>query len=117
MILKRSEVKEQFNCIGVSYCDLQNLLSKFNKTGVIVGSLGWRADVYHVNLSNWAIVTGYEPINNIPISDTKKRAIIDKYNKLALNQKIDYNNKKGWQEPYIKLLNRFIKEIQKNCKW
>lgn len=50
---------ERYFCISVGYCDLQNLLSREEKTGYTCGVYGWNANVY--TFGNWAIVTGYRP--------------------------------------------------------
>ena len=72
--LKRKDIKDSFYCIGVAYCDLQTLLRYEIKTGYTYSKYyGWRCDVYQFD--NWAICTGYEPIQNINIDDTTKHAI------------------------------------------
>lgn len=115
--LKRKEVKDSFYCVGVPYCDLQNLLTHYTKTGYIAGVYGWRCDVYQIGLSNWAICTGYDPIQNINIDDKKKRAIIKRYNDKAItiNNSTKYNNYTKAKRAYNNLLTSFIKAIQKEA--
>ena len=100
--LKKKAVKESFFCIPVCYCDLQYLLRKYTKTGFVSNRYGWACDVYQINMSSWAICTGYHPIDNINVDRTELNRIINKYNKIAANT----NN-----EAIDKLLNRFMKEV------
>lgn len=94
--LTKKQIKENYYCIGVAYCDLQYLLSYFNKLGYYAGVYGWRGDVYLIPGTNWAICTGYETIQNIKVDDKEKRKIIKFYNNKAMQygEKYKYDYKK-----------------------
>ena len=111
--IKEKEVKDNYFCVGVSYCDLQYLLRYFERIGYTAGAYGWKSDIYLVdNTENWIISTGYGPVQNIRIADDVKRKIIKKFN----NKAMQYNNKiksyEAQQKAAKKDLLKFLKEIK-----
>lgn len=53
----RKWVRDNFNCISVGYCDLQNLLHYVSPDYYTCGVYGWNFDVY--TFGDYAITTGY----------------------------------------------------------
>lgn len=117
--LKRKDLRNNYHCVGVAYCDLQYLLQYFNKLGYYAGVYGWRGDCYVFD--GFAICTGYEPIQTIKIDDAIKRKIIKKYNNKAQNYYSKYTFEKYGVKYYDKIkkqaekdLQRFLNEIKEN---
>lgn len=119
MELKQKQIKQNYNCVGVAYCDLQNLLRYFNKIGYYANVYGWRGDVYIVD--DFAICTGYQTIQTVKINDTVKRNIIKKYDIKASKYFDRFTIEKYGSKYFDKIknqakkdLNAFINEIKKN---
>lgn len=113
--LTRKEIKQNWFCIGVPYCDLQHLLSYFNKLGYYAGVYGWRGDVYVFD--SIALCTGYETIQTIAIDDKKKRQILKKYNEKASHyiERFNYDYKKIHNQAR-KDMERLLRDIKANTK-
>lgn len=74
--LKEKEVKENYKCYSIGYCEAQDLLSLEGANFYTAGVYGWNADIYI--FGNTAIVTGYRPFGESLDFD-----IVNKYNKKA----------------------------------
>lgn len=76
--LKEKEVKENYKCYSIGYCEAQDLLSLEGVNFYTAGVYGWNADIYI--FGNTAIVTGYRPFGESLDFD-----IVNKYNKKPMN--------------------------------
>ena len=74
--LKKKDLKENYKCYSIGYCEAQDLLSLEGSNYYTAGVYGWNADIYI--FENIAIVTGYRPFGESLDFD-----IVNKYNKKA----------------------------------
>ncbi len=67
--IARRELKENYRCVAVGYCDLQYLLRNCSPVAFNSGVYGWNYDVYTFEQysTNIAICTGYRGMPGIPI--------------------------------------------------
>lgn len=98
------EIKNNYYCIKVGYCDLQRLLSCENPTAYTCGTYGWNADVY--TFGDTAIVTGYRPFGEFSADYDTCR----KYEALAGNTDYDLNYEVK-RERLNNLIEQFIHEV------
>ena len=107
----RRELKENYRCVSVGYCDLQYLLRYCSPIAYNSGVYGWNYDVYTFEQysTNIAICTGYRNCPGIPVT----REIYCKYEEAA--KEIIYGD-----TPYQKvkeklddLIRGFLDEVEK----
>lgn len=116
--LKKKDVKERYYyIIPVSYCDLQYLLNRVNKTGYVARVEGWACDIFEgYDWGGVAISTGYAPICQNIERNKELYKIINKYNNKIRNQKKSHS-----RYYYMKQIDKFITEVLNNCsnygKW
>ena len=60
MKVTKKSVMENYKCIKVGYCKLDNLTRHLTPIVHTEGVYGWNADIYDVG-DGYAIVTGYRP--------------------------------------------------------
>lgn len=67
--IKIRELKENYRCVSVGYCDLQYLLRNCSPIAYNSGVYGWNYDVYTFEQysTNIAICTGYRGMPGIPV--------------------------------------------------
>ena len=98
----RKKLMQYYNCVGVGYCALQNLLNYFSPQYYNSGLYGWNFDAY--TFGDVAIITGYRNVPNY--ADYQ---IVQKYEKMAENLlKQNYEIRRSEAE---RLLNDFIREV------
>lgn len=112
--ITRKELKENYRCVSVGYCDLQYLLYYCSPIAYNSGVYGWNYDVYTFEQysTNIAICTGYRgmPGKNLYTAgiscrewDKKAQDIISKYQ--------CHDSDKGKKE-LEKLLKEFLDKLE-----
>ena len=109
--ITRRELKENYRCVSVGYCDLQYLLRNCSPIAYNSGIYGWNYDVYTFDSTDIAICTGYRNMpgrsleaNGISCRDWDKKAqnIINKWQYYEVQK-----------EELEKLLQEFLFVIEK----
>lgn len=95
--LKKKEVKENYKCYSIGYCEAQDLLSLEGANFYTAGVYGWNADVYI--FGNTAIITGYRPFGESLDFD-----IVNKYNKKAYEYRRANNQGYEVQKRHLQML-------------
>lgn len=95
--LKEKEVKENYECYSIGYCEAQDLLSLEGANFYTAGVYGWNADIYI--FGNTAIVTGYRPFGERLDLD-----IVNKYNKKAYEYRRATNQGYEVQKRHLQML-------------
>jgi len=109
----RKQIANNYDCIAVGYCELQNLLTYESPAFYTAGSYGWNFDAYLIRHNNKiiCITTGYRSmINNI---DHKSNyGITKKYEELA--EYIRFDSSREYEEKaqaMSELLHNYLDEI------
>ena len=90
-------------CVG--YCDLQYLLNYENPVAYTCGTYGWNSDIYSledITGYNACVVTGYRPFGNIASNYDINRKFEEKAEKIVLDYKRDFEERKQELKQLIK---------------
>ena len=92
--------------ICIPFADLQHLLNYTEPCAYTCGTMGWNADIYHIDL-NVAIVTGYRPFGNIKPDSKMVRDYDEIAKEIISDWDISVPRKK---EKLNILINQFVEE-------
>lgn len=106
----RKWVRNNFYCISVGYCDLQNLLHYVSPDYYTCGVYGWNFDVY--TFGDYAITTGYRSmIDNCRHEDFSCSEWDDKAREIIKNH--SWNDYDRTRKEVNSLLEDFLKKTFK----
>lgn len=110
----RKEIKENYRCVSVGYCDLQYLLRYLSPIAYNSGVYGWNFDVYTFEQysTNIAICTGYR---GMPGKNLYKTGIsCQEWNQKAQDiiSKYQWTEHEKVKEELEKLLKEFLALIE-----
>ena len=114
--ITRRELKENYRCVSVGYCELQYILRDCSPIAYNSGVYGWNYDVYTFEQysTNIAICTGYRgmPGKNLYTAGISCREWDKKAEEIILKYQWDDVDK--GKEELEKLLKEFINKIEEN---
>ena len=110
----RKQIAENFECLGFSYCAIQNLLHYENPRFYTCGTYGWNFDGYVIehDHTEYCLTTGYRGMVHNTKQRKDKYSIAKKYDDLAekivRNYQLPYDIQKNQVD---ELLHNMIEEI------
>lgn len=112
----RKQLAENFQCLGFSYCAIQNLLQYKNPRFYTCGTYGWNFDGYIIEHegTEYCLTTGYRGMIYNAKQNKDTYAIVKKYDNLAEKIVRNYHSSYDIQKNQVEeLLHNMIDEILK----